>query len=82
MSRNNFIAVAKYNKKYYIISNLNMDTQYCAKYIYKVIKSGEIVFIKDRGNALCLAHDIQFQINTEYGVIEFNIDELIQKKLN
>lgn len=75
MSRNNFIAVAKYNKKYYILSNLNMDTEYGVEYIYKRINSGEIVFVKDRGNALCLAHDIQFQIDTEYGVIEFDVDK-------
>ena len=79
MSRNNFIAVAKYNKKYYILSNLNMDTEYEVEYIYKRIDSGEIVFVKDRGKALCLAHDIQFQIATEYGVIEFDIDKYFNK---
>ena len=75
MSRNNFIAVAKYNLKYYILSNLNMDTEYNIEYIYKRIKSGELVFMEDRGKILCLAHDIQNQIDTEYGVIEFNLDK-------
>ena len=74
MSRNNVIAVAKYRSKYYVFSNLNMDTEFNVKSIHKLILSGIHIFIKERGRALCRAHDIQKIIDTEYGVIEIDID--------
>ena len=87
MSRNNGIAVAKIknNKngqspyRYYVFVNLNMDTQFIPEYIKELINNrfnryGNRKSTTNRGKALCLAHDIQKNIDTEYGVIEIDID--------
>ena len=76
MSKNNFIAVFKYKYKYYVIKNLNADLDDIAiKYLfYQSLKNYKLKFTKNRGLALCIAHDIQKKIDTEYGVIEINID--------
>ena len=74
MSRNNVIAVAHYRSKYYVLGNLNMDTEFNVESIRNLILSGTHIFIKERGRALCYAHDIQKIIVSEYGVIEIDID--------
>jgi len=84
MSRDNVIAVArifnnsykKYsNYRYYVISNLNIENQFNKNYINNYIKAID-KYTKstiNRGKALCIAHDIQKKINTEYGVIEIDL---------
>jgi len=84
MSRDNVIAVARtYNNsyknsslyRYYVISNLNMEVQFNKDYIKNLIKSlhKSRRSTTDRGKALCIGHDIQKKINTEYGVIEIDL---------
>lgn len=84
MSRNNGIAVAriktgsKRQYRYYIFINLNMDTEFTTEYIKEAINEsvslhGNRKSTTDRGKALCLAHDFQKKIDTEYGVIEIAI---------
>tara|TARA_A100001015_G_C15010592_1_gene722882 strand:+ start:417 stop:638 length:222 start_codon:yes stop_codon:yes gene_type:complete len=73
MSRNNVIVVAKLNYKYYVLQNLNMDTQFNKLYIYNLLISNNFKYTKNRGKALCIGHDIQKKIDTEYGVIELEI---------
>ena len=79
MSRDNFIAVAKQvnsnNNKYYyyVIPNLNAETQFNKEYILQYILSNNSKYTTNRGKALCIAHDIQKKIDTEYGVNEINI---------
>ena len=75
MSRNNFIAVFKYKYKYYVIQNINADLDNIAiQYLfYNFFKNNKLKFTRNRGLALCIAHDIQKKIDSEYGVIEINI---------
>jgi len=83
MSRNNIIAVAKqinskfnnkYNKYYYyVIPNLNTETQFTKEYILQYIFNNNSKYTTNRGKALCIAHDIQKKIDTEYGVNEIDI---------
>ena len=73
MSRNNVIVVAKLNYKYYVLQNLNMDTQFNKLYIYNLLIRNNLKYTKNRGKALCIGHDIQKKIDTEYGVIELEI---------
>lgn len=73
MSRNNVIIVAKIKYKYYVLQNLDMDTQFNQNFIYNLAINHNSKFTRNRGKALCIAHDIQKKIDTEYGVIEFEI---------
>lgn len=73
MSRNNVIIVVKIKNKYYVLQNLDMDTQFNQNFIYNLAINHNSKFTKNRGKALCIAHDIQKKIDTEYGVIEFEI---------
>jgi hypothetical protein len=73
MSRNNVIIVAKIKNKYYVLQNLDMDTQFNQNFIYNLAINHNSKFTRNRGKALCIAHDIQKKIDTEYGVIEFEI---------
>ena len=79
MSRDNIIAVAKQvnskNNKYYyyVIPNLNTETQFNKEYILQYILYYNSKYTTNRGKALCIAHDIQKKIDTEYGVNEINI---------
>ncbi len=80
MSRDNVIAVAKTrseNKKsrYYVIIDLNMEMHFNKDYIKNLIKNFDITkqSTLDRGRALCIAHDYQKRLNTEYGVIEIDV---------
>ena len=78
MSRNNVIAVAcyKHNKKrrYYVLQNLCMDTQFCNEYIKELLDNSSQKYTLNRGKALIIGHDIQKKIDTEYGVIEIDIN--------
>ena len=82
MSRNNVIAVARahtnkngYKYKYYVIPDLNIEMQFNKEYINSLIKANEKdrKFTIHRGNALCIGHDIQKTLQTEYGVIEIDL---------
>lgn len=73
MSRNNVIIVAKIKNKYYVLQNLDIDTQFNQNFIYNLAINHNSKFTRNRGKALCIAHDIQKKIDTEYGVIEFEI---------
>tara|TARA_B110000444_G_C18429485_1_gene406118 strand:- start:344 stop:565 length:222 start_codon:yes stop_codon:yes gene_type:complete len=73
MSRNNVIIVAKIKNKYYVLQNLDMDTQFNENFIYNLAINHHSKFTRNRGKSLCIAHDIQKKIDTEYGVIEFEI---------
>jgi len=84
MSRDNVIAVARiynhsyknlYRYRYYVIPNLNMEVQFNKDYIKNLIKSIEKTrgSTTNRGNALCIGHDMQKKIDTEYGVQEIDL---------
>ena len=84
MSRNNVIAVARtynhshknmYRYRYYVIPNLNIEVQFNKEYIKNLIKSIDKTSgsTTNRGKALCIGHDMQKNIDTEYGVIEIDL---------
>lgn len=58
MSRNNVIIVAKIKNKYYVLQNLDMDTQFNQNFIYNLAINHNSKFTRNRGKALCIAHDI------------------------
>ena len=69
MSRNNLIAVVRHNGRYYVLPDLNADTEWdpntcILKFDRHTHKK------KHRGAALIIAHDIQRELDTEYGVRE------------
>ena len=70
MSRNNLVLVAfsVYHKAYYVIPNANADTDWSSTGAAKFIRRKR--YLRDRGRALVLAHDIDKRLKTEYGVRE------------
>ena len=66
MSRNNVIVVASANRRYYVLPNLNADTQWNEDSVREQLPSAR--FTANWGRALVLAHKIQRRIDTEYGV--------------
>lgn len=79
MSRNDVILVVCDQRmvprhKYYIVTRVNADTQWNARFAKRLIDKGSIRrFTKRRGFALELAHDLQKRIQSEYGVREIDI---------
>lgn len=75
MSRNNLIGVVRYKRMYYVMSDLNADTEWnyaaCVQYIH----TQRAVCKKRRASALLIAHNIQKQIDTEYGVREIPLTQ-------
>ncbi len=74
MSRDNVIAVAKYKNKYYVLADLNIENQFNKNYIKYKLDNLFYKYTFNRGKALCIAHDIQYSMVTEYGVIEIDIN--------
>lgn len=78
MSRNNVIVVAgsRNNKKqelrYYVFTNLCMDTQFTEAYVKQLVLNSK-KSTKDRGWALIIAHNVQKKMDTEYGVREMDV---------
>ncbi len=81
MSKNNLILVVKDKRGikewYYVISNVNADTEWNHKFCIKKIK-----YMKKNGKstvkryvALLIAHDIDNRIKTEYGVRELTVNK-------
>lgn len=58
MSRDNLMAVAKYNY-YYVLAKLNIENQFNQSYIQKLLNTYLHKSTKNKGKALCIAHDIQ-----------------------
>jgi len=74
MSRDNYICVAKYNKKFFVLANLNMETQFDKNYIKNIIDNNtDFKYTYKRNKEWCIGHDIQKKINSEYRVIEITI---------
>ena len=73
MSRDNVIAVVKYKRKYYVLSDLNMENQFDEDYIKNLVLNNNLKYTYNRGKALIIGHNAQENINTEYGVRELNI---------
>ena len=73
MSRDNVIAVVKYKRKYYVLSDLNMENQFDEDYIKNLVLNNNLKYTYNRGKALIIGHNAQKNINTEYGVRELNI---------
>tara|TARA_Y100000816_G_C25832895_1_gene435544 strand:+ start:328 stop:549 length:222 start_codon:yes stop_codon:yes gene_type:complete len=73
MSRDNIIIIAKYDYKYYVIPNLNMNMFEYNDFIKNLIINNNLKYTRNRGKALRIAHDIQKKIDTEYGVQEYSI---------
>ena len=73
MSRDNIIAVVKYKRKYYVLSDLNIENQFDEDYIKNLLLNNNLKYTYNRGKALIIGHNIQKDINTEYGVRELNI---------
>lgn len=42
-------------------------------FIKNLIINNNLKYTRNRGKALCIAHDIQKKIDTEYGVQEYSI---------
>lgn len=70
MSRNNLIAVVHYNNRYYVLANLNADTEWNREYCVERIGRGGVQYKSKRAWALLRAHNIQNRMDTEYGVRE------------
>jgi len=75
MSRNNLIGVIKHKRMYYVLANLNADTDW--NYSAAVSRIGHQDTIAKRrwGQALRAAHTIQRAMNTEFGVWEIGRGE-------
>ena len=73
MSRNNLILVVSVKGRYYVIPDVCADTEWNVRYAYGVLKGRR--YMRDRGKALILAHDMQRRQQTEYGVRELRIYE-------
>jgi hypothetical protein len=73
MSKNNLVLVIKHKGKYYVVSNVNADTQWCDSFATFMVQNSKSLWTYDRGAALIRAHNIQKQTNTEYGVREYNL---------
>ena len=77
MSRNNVIVVARIKdtdnrNKYYVLHDLNADTEWNEDWLAKKITETE-KFTPSRAKALIMAHNIQNKIKTEYGVHEITV---------
>lgn len=72
MSKNNLVLVAYcvYRKVYYVIPNANADLDWSPRGAANIKKKK---FVRDRGRALILAHNIDNKTKTEYGVREVTI---------
>ena len=69
MSANNLILVVRYKRRYYVMFSENADTQWDAAYALSRIKGG-CQSTYDRGRALRIGHNMQYEHETEYGVRE------------
>ena len=77
MSRNNVILVVHDKRRgrnwYYVLADLDADTEWSAKYAKKIIYDGNLKRTRNRAIALLLAHNFQKKTKTEYGVRELSI---------
>ena len=77
MSRNNLVLVICHEAKYYVVPNVNACTQWNFKFARNYVKVGK--YMRNRGNALILAHNIQLKIQTEFGVRELYLWDDVNK---
>lgn len=76
MSRNNLILVIRDRRRprhrFYVTHAECADTQWSTEYARTVADAGAR-FVTSRGRALCMAHDLQKNLRTEYGVQELDL---------
>jgi hypothetical protein len=74
MSRNNLILVVRDRRRWpermYVFRDVNADTEWNTKFARRQIDSGLYRYTRDRSLALVIAHNMQREINSEYGVRE------------
>jgi|TARA_E500000178_G_scaffold355112_1_gene426531 hypothetical protein len=75
MSRNNLILVIKKEHRWYVVPDVNADTQWNEEFASQHINLPTSRFTKSRAKALLRAHDIQRRMETEYGVREMYIND-------
>ena len=77
MSLNDVILVACDRRckrlKYYVIPNICADDDWSTA-VRRLIDRGNMKWTFLRSKALCIGHDIQKKIDTEYGVRELDIN--------
>jgi hypothetical protein len=76
MSGNNLVLVIKHKGRYYVVSNINADTQWCDSFATFIVNNPKSLWTYNRGAALIRAHDQQNKINTEHGVREYHLKPL------
>lgn len=67
------ILVVNYNKQFYVLKNVDADTEWNEDFAKKHVNMETSKFTRSRPRALVLAHDLQKKANTEYGVREMDI---------
>ena len=75
MSRNNVIIVVRHERRYYVLCNLNADTEWNREYCIWRIEKGDVPSKSRRAQALLLAHNLQRIADTEYGVRELTKED-------
>ena len=77
MSRNNLIVVVRDKRekkfKFHIFANICADTDWNSESLKIMIDATNTKWTYSRGKALCMAHNIQKKIETEYGVWEIDV---------
>ena len=77
MSKNNVIIVVRDQRRgnpwFYVLDNLNADTQWSKQFAKSKIRKGNLKRTKCRATALILAHNLQKKHKTEYGVWELSL---------
>ena len=74
MSRNNLIGVVRHGKTFYVLLDLNADTEWDYARCVEKIEAGSANYIRStRAAALLKAHQAQTRLMTEYGVREIRL---------
>lgn len=72
MSRNDLILVVRHGRRYYIAPRVNADTQWNHEYARQVVERSDR-WVRSRSRALIIAHDMQNDDPSEYGVRELRL---------
>ena len=74
MGRNNVIVVAQFRGRYFVLVDLNADTEWNEEWVRAHVK--QRLCYRNRAYALERAHDRQLQLETQYGVREMYIEDI------
>ena len=77
MSRNNLIIVVHWRGRYFVLPNANADVHWKRSFLKKWVRGAvlhdDIIQHRWRASALIHAHNLDFQLKTEYGVREIKV---------